>query len=79
MRSTTLYDACDVPESGRTDILTVCPNTASCNRFLTMSLILMPNKVGDKMFPCGTLCSCSNMSDNVLPIRTLNDRFDKKF
>ena len=45
---------------------------------LTMLLILMPNKVGDKMLPCGTPCSCSNMSDNVLPSRTLNDRFDKK-
>ena len=29
----------------------------------------MPNKVGDKMLPCGTPCSCLNMSDNVLPIR----------
>ena len=28
---------------------------------LTMSLILMPNKVGDKMFPCGTPCSCLMM------------------
>ena len=45
---------------------------------ITMSLILMPNKVGYKMFPCGTPCSCSNMSDNVLPIRTLNVRSDKK-
>ena len=45
---------------------------------LTMSLILMPNKVGDKMLPCGTHCSCLNMSDNVLPIRTLNVRSDKK-
>ena len=34
----------------------------------------MPNKVGDKMLPCGTPCSCLNMSDNVLPIRTLNVR-----
>ena len=32
----------------------------------------MPNKVGDKMLPCGTPCSCLNMSDNVLPFRTLN-------
>ena len=31
---------------------------------LTISLILMPNKVGDKMLPCGTPCSCLNMSDN---------------
>ena len=38
----------------------------------------MPNKVGDKMLPCGTPCSCLNMSDNVLPIRTLNVRSDKK-
>ena len=30
---------------------------------LTMSLILMPNKVDDKMLPCGTPCSCFNMSD----------------
>ena len=37
---------------------------------LTMSLTLIPNKVGDKMLPCGTPCSCLNMSDNVLPIRT---------
>ena len=44
----------------------------------TMSLILMPNKVGDKMLPCGTPCSCSNMSENVLPIRTINVRPDKK-
>ena len=45
---------------------------------LTMSLILMPNKVGDKMLPCGTPCSYSNMSDNVLPFRTLNVQSDKK-
>ena len=38
----------------------------------------MPNKVGDKMLPCGTPCSSLNMSDNVLPIRTLNVRSDKK-
>ena len=37
----------------------------------------MPNKVGDKMLPCGTPCSCLNMSYNV-PIRTLNVRSDKK-
>ena len=43
-----------------------------------MSLILMPNKVGDKMLPCGTSCFCLNMSDNALPIRTLNVRSDKK-
>ena len=36
----------------------------------------MPNKVGDKMLPCGT--PCLNISDNVLPIRTLNVRSDKK-
>ena len=40
---------------------------------LTLSLTLLPNKVGDTMLPCGTPCSCSNMSDNVLPMRTLND------
>ena len=45
---------------------------------LTVSLILMPNKVGGKMLPCGTHCSCLNVSDNVLPIRTLNVRSDKK-
>ena len=45
---------------------------------LTMSLILLPNKVGDKMLPCGTPCSCLNMSDNVLSIPTLNVRSDKK-
>ena len=39
---------------------------------LTMSLILMPNKVGDKMLPC----SCLNMSVNVLPTGTLNVRSD---
>ena len=38
----------------------------------------MPNKVGDKMLPCGTPYSFLNMSDNVLPIRTLNVRSDKK-
>ena len=46
--------------------------------YIIMSLILMPNMVGDKMLLCGTPCSCSNISDNVLPIRTLNDRFDTK-
>ena len=46
---------------------------------LTMSLFLMPNKVGDKMLPCGTPCSCLNRSNNVLPIRTLNVQSDKKF
>ena len=46
---------------------------------LTMCLISMPNKVGDKMLPCGTPCSCSDMSDNVLPVRTLTDRFGNKF
>ena len=45
---------------------------------ITMSLILMPSKVGYKMLSCGTPCSCSNMSDNVLPIRTFNVRSDKK-
>ena len=46
---------------------------------LTISLILTPNKVGDKMLPCGTPCSCLNMSYKVLPTRTLNVRSDKDF
>ena len=41
--------------------------------------ILMPNKISDKMLLCGTPCSCLNMSNNVLPIRTLNVRSDKSF
>ena len=32
---------------------------------LTMLLILILNRVGDMMFPCGTPCSCSKVSDNV--------------
>ena len=31
------------------------------------------------MLPCGTPCSCSKVSDNVEPIRTLKDLSDKKF
>ena len=31
------------------------------------------------MLPCGTHCSCSKISDNVEPIRTLNNLSDKKF
>ena len=40
---------------------------------LTMLLILILNRVGDKRLPCGTPCSCSKVSDNVEPIRTLMD------
>ena len=46
---------------------------------LTMLLILILNRVGDKILPCGTPCSCSKVSDNVEPIRTLKDLSDKKF
>ena len=46
---------------------------------LTMLLILILNRVGDRMLPCGTPCSCSKVSDNVEPIRTLKDLSDKKF
>ena len=46
---------------------------------LTMLLILILNRVGDRMLPCGTPCSCSKISDNVEPIRTLKDLSDKKF
>ena len=31
------------------------------------------------ILPCGTPCSCSKVSDNVEPIRTLKDLSDKKF
>ena len=31
------------------------------------------------MLPCGTPCSCSKVSHNVEPIRTLKDLSDKKF
>ena len=46
---------------------------------LTMLLILILNRVGDMMLPCGTPCYCSKVSDNVEPIRTLKDLSDKKF
>ena len=41
-----------------------------------MLLILILNKVGDKILPCGTPCSCSKVSDNVEPIRTLDGWMD---
>ena len=44
-----------------------------------MLLILILNRVGDMMLPCGTPCSCSKVSDNVEPIRALKDLSDKKF
>ena len=45
-----------------------------------MLLILILNKVGDKILPCGTPCSCLKVSDNVEPIRTLKDQeIDIKF
>ena len=44
-----------------------------------MLLILILNRVGDNILPCGTPCSCSKVSDNVEPIRTLKDLSDKKF
>ena len=44
-----------------------------------MLLILILNRVGDMMLPCGTPCSCTKVSDNVEPIRTLKDLSDKKF
>ena len=31
------------------------------------------------MLPCGTPCSCTKVSDNAEPIRTLKDLSDKKF
>ena len=31
----------------------------------------MPNKVGDKMLPCGTPCSCLNMSDLFVCVEVL--------
>ena len=46
---------------------------------LTMLLSLILNKVVDRILPCGTPCSCSKVSDNVEPIRTLKDLSDKKF
>ena len=33
--------------------------------------------MGDKMLPCGTPCSCSNVSYRVFPTRTLKDLLDK--
>ena len=44
-----------------------------------MLLILISNRVGDKILPCGTPCFCSKVSDNVERIRTLKDLSDKKF
>ena len=44
-----------------------------------MLLILILNRVGDRMLPCGTPCSYLKVSDNVEPIRTLKDLSDKKF
>ena len=44
-----------------------------------MLLILILNSVGDRILPCGIPCSCSKVSDNVEPIRTLKDLSDKKF
>ena len=44
-----------------------------------MLLILILNRVGERILPCGTPCYCSKVSDNVEPIRTLKDLSDKKF
>ena len=44
-----------------------------------MLLILILNRVGDRIPPFWTPCSCSKVSDNVEPIRTLKDLSDKKF
>ena len=43
-----------------------------------MLLILILNKVVDKMLPCGTPCDSPNVSDKVDPTRTWIDRFARK-
>ena len=43
-----------------------------------MLLILMLNKVVDRMLPCGTPCDSPNESDKVDPTRTWIDRSSRK-
>ena len=45
---------------------------------LTMLLILMLKRDGDKMLPCGTPIYCSCSSEGVEPTLTLKERFDRK-
>ena len=45
---------------------------------LTMLLILMLKRAGDRMLPCGTPISCSCSSERVEPTLTLKERSDRK-
>ena len=55
-----------------TEIINIQRRVSIINR-LRILLILILNRVGDKILPCGPPCSCSEVSDNAEPIRTLKE------
>ena len=51
--------------------------SVSFNTDLTILLMLILNRAGDRMLPGGTSISCACSSDKVDPTRTLNTRSDR--
>ena len=51
----------------------------TCYKRKAATYFYPPPRVARGILPCETPCSCSKVSDNVEPIRTLKDLSDKKF